>query len=67
MSAAVHCEHGTNAGHTKEAVEYHKFADDLQIYISYHPHVPDEWNALLHARLCDCISYIKCWMVQHNL
>ena len=65
-SAAVHCVHGTNAGRTKEAVEYHKFADDLQIYTSYYPHVPDDMECATQ-RLCDCINEIQCWMVQHQL
>ena len=50
----------------KHAVEYHKFADDLHIYTSYYPHVPDDME-LSTQRLCNCINYIKCWMVQHKL
>ena len=47
----------------KYAVEYHKFADDLQIYTSYYPHSPDDMEGDTH-RLCDTI---KCWTVQHKL
>ena len=61
--AAVQCVHGTNAGHTKEAVEHHKFADNLQMYTSYYPHVPVDMERATQ-RLCDGI---KCWMVQHKL
>ena len=48
----------------RHAVEYHKFSDDLQIYTSYYPHVPDDRE---RQRLCDCINEIKCWMVQRKL
>ena len=50
----------------RHVVEYHKFADDLQIYTSYYPHVPDDRERATQ-RLSDCINEIKCWMVQHKL
>ena len=50
----------------RQSVEYHKFADELQIYTSYYPRVPDDMERATQ-RLWDCINEIKCWTVQHKL
>ena len=50
------------------SVNYHKFADDLQIYASYIycPHVPGDLECAVQ-RLSDCIGEVKCWLVKHKL
>ena len=50
---------------TRHSVGYHKFADDLQIYTSYCPHIPDDFECAIQ-RLNDCIGEVKYWMVKHK-
>ena len=47
-------------------VSYHKFADDLQLYISYRPNVPGDLDRA-RDRLSQCIRDIKDWMIRHKL
>ena len=51
---------------TRHSVDYHKFAEDLQIYTSYCPHIPGDLECVVQ-RLGDCIGEVKCWMIKQSL
>ena len=51
---------------TKHHVLYHRFADDIQLYVSYNPVMSAE---LEHAKqlLVQCVAEIRAWMLLHQL
>ena len=51
---------------TKHHVLFHRFADDIQLYVSYNPVMSDE---LEHAKqlLVQCIAEIRAWMLLYQL
>ena len=53
---------------TMHFVDYHKFADDLQIYTCYIvvAHLLGDLECAVQ-RLSDCIGEIQCWMIKHKL
>ena len=50
----------------KYNISYHKFADDLQLYVFYRPDVPGDLVCALY-RLKACIAEIQKWMTSHKL
>ena len=44
---------------TRLSVDYHQFAEDLQIYTSYCPHIPGDLECVVLG-LSDCIGEVKC-------
>ena len=44
---------------TRPSVDYHKFAEDLQIYTSYCLHIPGDSECAVQ-RPCDCFGEVKC-------
>ena len=50
----------------KHQVLYHRFADDIQLYISYSTAVSDELEQVKQL-LIQCIGEIKAWMLIHQL
>ena len=51
---------------TKHHVLFHRFADDIQLYVNYNPVMSDE---LEYAKqlLVQCIAEIRAWMLLHQL
>ena len=47
-------------------VAYHVYADDTQLYVSYDPKVPGDFEAA-QRRLSDCIAEVKVWMLCNKL
>ena len=50
----------------KHQVHYHRFADDIQLYVSYNPAESDELN-YAKIQLIQCIDEIRAWMLLHQL
>ena len=50
----------------RHGVQYHKFADDLQIYVTYDPAVPSEAERA-QKQLHDCVDEISQWMIKMKL
>jgi hypothetical protein len=51
---------------TKHHVHYHKFADDLQIYVSYNPAIVGEVERI-QQQLKECIEEVQQWMLFNKL
>ena len=50
----------------KHQVHYHRFADDIQLYVSYNPAESEELN-YAKLQLIQCIDEIRAWMLLHQL
>ena len=50
----------------KYPLSYHKYADDIQLYVSYNPKNPDSVTSAVNI-LQNCIHDIKEWMSQNYL
>ena len=50
----------------KHQVHYHRFADDIQLYVSYNPAESEELN-YAKIQLIQCIDEIRAWMLLHQL
>ena len=50
----------------KHQVHYHRFADDIQLYVSYNPAESEELNDA-KRQLIQCIDEIRAWMLLHQL
>ena len=50
----------------KHQVHYHRFADDIQLYVSYNPAESKELNDA-KIQLTQCINEIRAWMLLHQL
>ena len=50
----------------KHQVLYHRFTDDIQLYVSYNPAVSDELENVKQL-LIQCIGEIRAWMLIHQL
>ncbi len=46
----------------KHGFSYHCYADDTQLYISFHPD-----DLTIAARISACLIDISCWMMDHHL
>jgi hypothetical protein len=47
-------------------IAYHVYADDTQLYVSYDPKVPGDFD-VVQRRLMDCIAEVKVWMLSNKL
>ena len=47
-------------------VAYHVYVDDTQLYVSYDPKVPDDFESA-QRRLTICIAEIKVWMLCNKM
>ena len=50
----------------KHQVHYHRFADNIQLYVSYNPAESEELNDA-KIQLIQCIDEIRAWMLLHQL
>ena len=50
----------------KHQVHYHRFADDIHLYVSYNPAESEELN-YAKIQLIQCIDEIRAWMLLHQL
>ena len=50
----------------KHQVHYHRFADDIHLYVSYNPTESEELNDA-NRQLIQCIDEIRAWMLLHQL
>ena len=51
---------------TRHQVCYHKYADDLQLYVSYNPADSTETEEALD-RLPACVADVRAWMLANTL
>ena len=50
----------------RHGVHYHKYADDIQLYVSYNPAVPGDQVETVR-RLTDCVKEVRRWMTLRML
>ena len=50
----------------KYSLDYHIYADDIQLYVTFNPTDPNSINAAL-SRLSSCITEIQNWMTKNYL
>ncbi len=62
-TTSLFCLHGiTRFCHSETCFSYHCYADDSQLYLSFHPDDPT-----IAARISACLTDISCWMKDHHL
>jgi hypothetical protein len=50
----------------KHGVSYHKYADDIQLYVTFDPSIPGDRERAVE-RLTACIKELRQWMIAHWL